>query len=81
MTITFCSVQPNTYLDHFIKNNSDINGAFLTLRIQYEYKQKQENKGPLRCASLRGVEFFPMEKEEREGAAFGTFVLLFIFTQ
>ena len=81
MTITFCSVQPNIYLDHFIKNNSDINGAFLTLGIQYECKQKQENKGPLRCASLRGVEFFPMEKEEREGAAFGTFVLLFIFTQ
>ena len=43
-------------------------------------KQKQENKCPLRCASLRGVEFFPHGKrEEREGAALGTFVLLFIF--
>ena len=32
-------------------------------------KQKQENKCPLRCASLRGVEFFPHGKrEERERA-------------
>ena len=33
----------------------------------------------MRCASLRGVEFFPMGKEEREGAALGTILLLFIF--
>ena len=45
----------------------------------YLDKQKQENKCPLRCASLRGFEFFQMGKEDREGAAFGTFVLLFIF--
>ena len=45
-----------------------------------KYKQKQENKCPLRCASLRGVEFFPHGKRgEKEGAALGTFVLLFIF--
>ena len=31
------------------------------------YKQTQEKKSTLRCASLRGVEFFPHEKR-REGA-------------
>ena len=29
------------------------------------YKQTQEKKSTLRYASLRGVEFFPMGKEER----------------
>ena len=43
------------------------------------YKQTQEKKSTLRYASLRGVEFFPMGKEEREGAALGTFVVLLIF--
>ena len=33
----------------------------------------------MRCASLRGVEFFPMEKEERGGAALGGFLLLGLF--
>ena len=39
---------------------------------KYSTKQKQENKSTLRCASLRGVEFFPY-------AAQGGFVLLFLF--
>ena len=30
-------------------------------------KQKQENKCPLRCASLRGVEFFPHGKRGERG--------------
>ena len=42
-------------------------------------KQTQENKSTLRYASLRGVEFFLMGKEERGGAAQGGFVLLFLF--
>ena len=47
--------------------------------LKHSNKQKQENKCPLRCTSLPGVEFFPMRKEEREGAALGTCVLLFMF--
>ena len=43
------------------------------------YKQTQEKKSTLRYASLRGVEFFPMGKEERGGAAQGGFVLLILF--
>ena len=43
------------------------------------YKQTQEKKSTLRCASLRGVEFFPMGKEERGGAAQGGFLLLGLF--
>ena len=44
------------------------------------YKQTQEKKSTLRCASLRGVEFFPVGKEERGGAAQGGFLLLSLFT-
>ena len=43
------------------------------------YKQTQEKKSTLRYASLRGVEFFPMGKEERGGAAQGGFLLLGLF--
>ena len=42
-------------------------------------KQTQEKKSTLRSASLRGVEFFPMGKEERGGAAQGGFLLLLLF--
>ena len=42
-------------------------------------KQNEEKKSTLRCASLRGVEFFPMGKEEREGAAQGGFLLFILF--
>ena len=42
-------------------------------------KQTQENKSTLRYASLRGVEFFLMGKEERGGAAQGGFLLLGLF--
>ena len=44
------------------------------------YKQTQEKKSTLRYASLRGVEFFPMGKEERGGAAQDGFLLLGLFT-
>ena len=43
------------------------------------YKQTQEKKSTLRYASLRGVEFFPMGKEERGGAAQGGFLLFILF--
>ena len=43
------------------------------------YKQNEEKKYTLRCASLRGVVFFPMGKEERGGAAQGGFLLFILF--
>ena len=48
---------------------------------RFYFVQTQEKKSTLRCASLRGVEFFPMGKEERGGAAQGGFVLWFLFTK
>ena len=71
----------NFFFRFFVSQNSKniLNGSIKIKVSFYSYKQQQENKCPLRCASLRGVEFFPMGKEEREGAALGTIVLLFIF--
>ena len=43
------------------------------------YKQTQEKNSTLRCTSLRGVEFFPIGKEERGGAAQGGFLLFILF--
>ena len=49
--------------------------------ILNHYKQTQEKKSTLRCASLRGVEFFPHGKRgEGGGAAQGGFLLLGLFT-
>ena len=42
-------------------------------------RHKKEKKCSLRYALMRGVEFFPMGKEEREGAAQGGFLLLGLF--
>ena len=45
-----------------------------------DHKQNEEKKSTLRCASLRGVEFFPHGKRgEREGAAQGGFLLFILF--
>ena len=46
---------------------------------RFYFVQTQEKKSTLRCASLHGVEFFLMGKEERGGAAQGGFLLLGLF--
>ena len=51
----------------------------------FEYKQKQENKYPSRCASLRGFEFFPYgkrgERAQRLGYLFSYLHLLILNSQ
>ena len=78
----------NFFFRFFDSQNSKniLNGSIKIKVSFYSYKQQQENKCPLRCASLRGVEFFPNgkrgERAQRLGQLFSCLYLdvLLIFS-